>query len=187
MSKSQTFRKCGQEKIAKAEQLETYCQQGEEEIENEDCSGILKHSSCAGCQSTNCNLSITATARTSLWLTLWSVLWWSLCEISRTLPSGYASGSHVPGLKTEENTSQLGKSNKAGCSAAFGHSGAVNPDPAQKIVMCEWTSIYGSVRTARPILGIGDKAVLWLCATRTEKSNSVTVSTPLCLLTAKSF
>lgn len=52
----------------KAEQLETYCQQGEEEIETEDCSGTLKRA--AGCQSTNC---ITATARMCLGL-LWSVL-----------------------------------------------------------------------------------------------------------------
>lgn len=58
LSKSQTFRKCGQEKTATTEQLETYCQQGEEEMESRDCSGTLKHSSCTGCQSTNCNLSI---------------------------------------------------------------------------------------------------------------------------------
>lgn len=50
-----------------------------------------------------------------------------------------------------------------------------------------WTSIYGSIRTPRSTLGLGDKAVRWLCAGRMEKANSVTVSTPLSLLTAKPF
>lgn len=51
---------------------------------------------------------------------------------------------------------QLGKP-RAGCSAAFGHSVAVHPEPAQKTEIGEGTSIYRSVTNARPLLGLVTK------------------------------
>jgi len=118
----------------------------------------------------NRNLSIRAPARRSLWLTRRSVSRWRRCQTARTLPSRCASASHAPGFQPGENRRQRGQPSEAGCSAALGHGVAAHPDPAQKIAMCERTSTYGSRRTARPRLGVGDKALLWLRAARTEKS-----------------
>lgn len=80
-------------------------------------------------------------------------------DILKTLLSGYVSGSHVRDFRPGENSSQLGQP-EAGCSAAFDHGVAAHPDPARNILRCEQTSTEGTIRAARPALGIGDRAVL---------------------------